>query len=108
DAESTVVQLTEREALAKLDDVVSACTEPSGDYSMFPTLTVAQTARERVKVVLSGDGGDELFWGYAGRFGAMLQAVGGLRAPSPAVGGRLHLAQLLDAGRGADSRWPQS
>jgi asparagine synthase (glutamine-hydrolysing) len=108
-AEPTVAQLSDREVLEGLDDVVAACAEPSGDYSIFPTLAVARTARRRTKVVLSGDGGDELFWGYAGRFGAMLQAVAGLRAPSGAGGARPHLAKLLDTGRGpADSRWPQS
>lgn len=52
------------EALGLVDDVARACTEPFGDYSTFPTLMVAALAAEHVKVVLSGDGGDELFWGY--------------------------------------------
>lgn len=40
------------------------CDQPHGDISFLPTLRVAELAVEHVKMVLTGDGADELFAGY--------------------------------------------
>ncbi|MEK9558157.1 MAG: asparagine synthase (glutamine-hydrolyzing), partial [Alphaproteobacteria bacterium] len=52
-----------------------ACDDPAADYAILPTLHLARRAASDVKVILSGEGGDEFFAGY-GRYRAGMRPVG--------------------------------
>ncbi len=56
--------IVEPESIDILPLLIQSVDEPFADNSILPTYFVCKFAREHVKVVLSGDGGDELFLGY--------------------------------------------
>jgi asparagine synthase (glutamine-hydrolysing) len=56
--------LTPAALLDVLPAVASAMDEPLGDASILPTYLLSKFTREKVKVALGGDGGDELLAGY--------------------------------------------
>jgi len=86
--------------------------QPLFDNSILPTYLVSQFARKEVKVVLSGDGGDEPFAGYDWtRYALALPNLPRLWSPSGwqwtyqrGLGGFLKKL-LYDLGHGEDSRY---
>ncbi len=59
-----VMEVAELNMLAQWPKVLYHLDQPHGDASFMPTLRVSELAAKHVKVVLTGDGGDELFAGY--------------------------------------------
>jgi asparagine synthase (glutamine-hydrolysing) len=86
------------ESLGRALDVVSrSLAEPLGDPAVLPTFLLAEAARKDVKVILSGEGADELFGGYPTYLGHKY-AERWQRVPRP----------LRHAARWAVDRWPAS
>jgi asparagine synthase (glutamine-hydrolysing) len=57
-------EMAELNMLDQWPRVLHHLDQPHGDASFMPTLRVSELAARHVKVVLTGDGGDELFAGY--------------------------------------------
>ena len=57
-----------------LPRVAAAMDEPAADYAILPTWKLAQTAAINHKVILSGEGGDEIFGGY-GRYRSLMRPL---------------------------------
>jgi asparagine synthase (glutamine-hydrolysing) len=82
-------------------EVAAALDDPTTDYACLPTYKLAEAAKGALTVVLSGEGGDELFAGY-GRYRRALRPkwLGG-RPAEPQID-----APFLKAGgAGALARW---
>jgi len=86
-----------------LPEIAAAFDEPFADSSSLPTYLVCRLAREHVKVVLSGEGGDELFGGYetyvadllAARAGRPLALLNPIAERLPSSSGRVSLDYKL-------------
>ena len=79
-------------------EVAAAYDEPLADESIIPTYVIAQEVARDVKVVISGDGGDEIFAGY--RWYSRLDRIERVRRRAGPLGGWLAaLCSQLPAGR---------
>jgi len=56
--------LSAQEVVPYWNEAMASLHEPLADFSILPTFLVAKLAKKEVTVALSGDGGDELFFGY--------------------------------------------
>jgi asparagine synthase (glutamine-hydrolysing) len=87
------------DAVGLLDELVHFYDEPFADSSALPTFLLSRLASRHVKVVLSGDGGDEVFGGYA-RYAHDLREAA-LRQRLPMLLRKCVLAPLA-------RRWPKA
>ncbi len=82
-------------------EVAWALDDPTTDFASLPTWKLAEAAKDTLTVVLTGEGGDELFGGYGRYRRALRPRLFGGRPAEPQV----RAPFLEDGGAGALSRW---
>lgn len=98
-ARHVTLNVTRQDVFAHLPEIVACMDDPAADYAIIPTWFLARRARQEVKVVLSGEGGDEIFGGY-GRYRSAMKPwwLGGKAMRAHGAFDRLDV--LRDAPRG--------
>ncbi len=71
-ARHETIEVTAAMMWEHLPEIVACMDDPAADFAIIPTWFLARRARIDVKVVLSGEGGDEMFAGY-GRYRAAMR-----------------------------------
>ncbi len=79
-ADHIEVEVTDSQFWHHLPAIIAAMDDPAADYAIVPTWFLAAEAAKELKVVLTGEGGDEIFAGYS-RYRTTLR--------SPFLGGRV-------------------
>lgn len=98
--EHVVTPLREEEVIACLPEIAACYDEPFADIAAIPTWFVSRLAATRVKVVLCGEGGDELFCGYKRHRNAA--ALARYRALAPAASAVSGMIERMPT-----TPWPQ-
>jgi len=93
------VRFDETEFWRLLPRVALALDDPTADYAALPTYRLAEAARDTLRVVLTGEGGDELFGGYGRYRRALRPALLGGRPADPRPDHPEVLARWREAGR---------
>ena len=71
-AEHVEIDFTEQDFWKTLPQIARVMDDPVADYAVLPTYKLASVAGQDLKVILCGEGGDELFGGY-GRYRSMMR-----------------------------------
>jgi asparagine synthase (glutamine-hydrolysing) len=95
------VSFGEEDFWSVLPKVAAALDDPTADYAVLPTYKLAEAAKGTLTVVLTGEGGDELFAGYGRYRRALRPALFGGRPAGP----KADVPFLRDRGRAAVDRW---
>jgi asparagine synthase (glutamine-hydrolysing) len=81
--EHTEILVTGDDYAAALDDFIWYADQPMADPASLPVMLLSRRAKQSVTVVLSGEGGDEVFLGYK-QYARALEALG-TRGPEAAI-----------------------
>ena len=88
---NNTLMCSKKEVIDLIPHIPNAFSEPFADSSQIPTMLISKLARKSVKVMLSGDAGDELFGGYnryiyANKYWGIIKKVpNSIKAISPKV-----------------------